>query len=200
MAIQRSYGGRMASWGKTYKAFSEALLSCGRQINERGKQYLIKDAETWLRDTDAEWPRSTTATSKNGRTMKFGGDAMHPWYLGHLHDSIAIRLAEGNKTIAIRFMPPASSDTEGQHMDHPKITGIIGSEWARDVAGRAEHTYWKGSKALQAQLIIGVPYAEKVNEEGRHAGYAEELESQFYDVMSYKLSTNLSRLMVKPLK
>jgi hypothetical protein len=109
-------------------------------------------------------------------------------------------LAEGNKTIAIRFMPPASSDTEGQHMDHPKITGIIGSEWARDVAGRAEHTYWKGSKALQAQLIIGVPYAEKVNEEGRHAGYAEELESQFYDVMSYKLSTNLSRLMVKPLK
>lgn len=196
MAIQRSYGGRMASWGKTYKAFSEALLDCGRQINERGKQYLIKDAETWLRDTDSEWPRHTE--KKNG--AKFGGDAMHPWYLGHLHDSIAIRLAEGNKTIAIRFMPPASSDTEGQHMDHPKITGIIGSEWARDVAGRVEHTYWKGSKALQAQLIVGVPYAEKVNEEGRHAGYADELEAQFYDVMSYKLSTNLSRLMVKPLK
>ena len=196
MAIQRSYGGRMASWGKTYKAFSEALLDCGRQINERGKQYLIKDAETWLRDTDAEWPRHTE--KKNG--AKFGGDAMHPWYLGHLHDSIAIRLAEGNKTIAIRFMPPASSDTKGQHMDHPKITGIIGSEWARDVAGRAEHTYWKGSKALQAQLIFGVPYAEKVNEEGRHAGYADELEAQFYDVMSYKLSSNLSRLMVKPQK
>lgn len=196
MAIQRSYGGRMASWGKTYKAFSEALLDCGRQINERGKQYLVKDAETWLRDTDSEWPRHTE--KKNG--AKFGGDAMHPWYLGHLHDSIAIRLAEGNKTIAIRFMPPASSDTEGQHMDHPKITGIIGSEWARDVAGRVEHTYWKGSKALQAQLIIGAPYAEKVNEEGRHAGYAEELESQFYDVMSYKLSSNLSRLMVKPQK
>ena len=85
-------------------------------------------------------------------------------------------------------------------MDHPKITGIIGSEWARDVAGRAEHTYWKGSKALQAQLIIGVPYAEKVNEEGRHAGFAEELEAQFYDAVSYKLSTNLSRLMAKPSK
>ena len=195
MAIRRSYGGRVASWGKTYKGFSEALLDCGRQINERGKQYLVADAEKWLRDTDSEWPRHTE--KKNG--AKFGGDANHPWYSGQLHDSIAIRLAEGNKTIAIRFMPPAASG-KAQHMDHPKITGIIGSEWARDVASRAEHTYWKGSKALQAQLLIGVPYAEKVNEDGRHAGYAEELEAQFYDAISYKLSTNLSRLMVKPSK
>ena len=38
------------------------------------------------------------------------------------------------------------------------------------------------------------------DEEGRHVGYADELEAQFYDAMFYKLSTNLSRLMVKPSK
>lgn len=193
MAVRRRYGGRQASWGKTHAAFSEALLDCGRQLNKRGKDWLIKDAENWLKETDAEWPRSTSLP--NG--ARFGGNAMHPWYYGQLHDSVAIRIAEGNHTIAIRYMPPAA--THPQKMP-PSYNRIVGAEWARDIAGRAEHVYWKGSKALQSQLFVAVPYAQKVNEQGRHEGYLEELEAQFYDAMTTRISTKLVNMMVKPRK
>lgn len=193
MAVRRRYGGRQASWGKTYAAFSEALLDCGRQLNERGKDWLIKDAESWLKETDAEWPHSSSLP--NG--ARFGGDAMHPWYYGQLHDSVAIRIAEGNHTIAIRYMPEKA--TAPQKMP-PRYNRIVGAEWARDIAGRAEHIYWKGSKALQSQLFVAVPYAQKVNEQGRHEGYLEELEAQFYDAMTTRISTNLVRMMVRPRK
>ena len=173
--------GRHVSWKKFSAAFSEALLSCEEELTGFGLRLMREECAKWIKKTDAEWPHSTTATSKNGLTMKFGGDAMHPWYYGQLHDSVVVRVAQGNKTVAIEYMP--------QHATNPQkataadaganYSRIIGAEWATLIAQQAEHTYWKGSKAVQAQMLVGVPYARKVNESPRHEGFLDELNAQF---------------------
>jgi len=166
--------GNLASWKKFSAAFSNALMDCGEQITAFAARRMTEESENWLRETDAEWPHSTTL--KNG--AKFGGDRWHPWYYGHLHDSIATRIAQKNKTISIRYMPEKASSTP-QHTsrgDGSVHNRIIGAEWARQEIANAEHVFLPG---LQAQLIVGVPYARKVNESSRHTGFLEELNNQF---------------------
>lgn len=204
--VNSSYGGRLHDWGKTYRAFSEALLDCGEQLNERGREWLTKSANEWIRDTDAEWPHHTSLP--NGG--EFGGDHDHPWYSGQLHDSTLVRLAEGNKTFYVVYMPQrAVTHGDGHFLDEdgaqnvlekPRIYHIIGREYAARRAQSASNIHWKGSYALQAQLIVGVPYAQKVNESGRHRGYLEELEAQFYDKMTSQIGSYLKHMMIKPRK
>lgn len=174
--------GRHVKWGKFSAAFSEALLSCEEEITNFGRRLMREECAKWIQKTDSEWPHHTEAKSKkNGRTMSFGGDAMHPWYYGQLHDSVVVRVSEGNKTIAIEYMPQrATTPQKATAADAgARYDRIVGAEWATLIAGRAEHTFWKGSKALQAQLLVGVPYAQKVNESPRHEGFLDELNAQF---------------------
>lgn len=189
--------GRYADWGRTYAAFSDALLDCGHQLTKKGQGIIIAASERFLRETDAEWPRST----KSGK-RRFGGDHNHPWYYGQLHDSVAIRIADKNHTIAIRYMPQAA--THAQHTSAAD-TGeayrhIIGAEWAARVANNAQYVFLPGT---QAQLIIGVPYARKVDEMGRHAGYIGELQNEFLEVIEealYDLEGKKIPYTVKPRK
>ena len=200
MAVKQVNG--HASWKKFSAAFSEALLSCGEELTAFGRRIMRESCEEWIERTDAEWPHSTEL--ENG--ARFGGDAMHPWYTGQLHDSVVVRVSEGNRTIAIQYMP-TSAEGGPQHATAQdagaNYDNIIGAEWAMQIARQAEHTYWKGSRALQAQVFVGVPYARKVNELSRHAGYLDELNAQFASFLEDELmirSEEIRSRVIRPKK
>lgn len=137
----------------------------------------------WLQQTDSEWPHSTLVT-KPGKSrlvvqQSFGGDRLHPWYYGQLHDSIATRIAEKNRTIAVHYMPShatkpqyASAKDAGQRYDN-----IVGREFAMREVHNAEYVFLPG---IQMQLIVAAPYARKVNELSRHSGYLDNLRAEFF--------------------
>ena len=182
--------GRYQSWGKTSKAFSYALREAGYAANSMTLLKMTVLADDYLKETDSKWPHSTSG--KNGSL--FGGDREHPWYSGQLHDSIAVRIAQGNRISAVRFMPQRATmppGEPGRFLDASgaqSMTGvsdnIVGAEWAvtaAENAGRYSHFF---SPGIQVQLIAGVPYANKVNEGftgkrggtyGRHLGFFDSL-------------------------
>lgn len=175
--------GRYQDWGKFSKGFSYALRGAGYALSEKARLQMTLLAEEYLGETDAKWPHHSEGRSYFGDSIKilngskFGGDALHPWYTGQLHDSVAIRIAEGNKTVAIRYMPQSASGGP-QHMsaaDGMKVDNIIGAEWAVRAAANAARYSHFFSPGIQVQLVVGVPYAEKVNESGRHHGFFDAL-------------------------
>lgn len=172
--------GTYHEWGKTYRAFSQALLGAGRAMNSIATVELQDVARSFLGAQDAQWPHRTSWQSKNGRNMRFGGDHNHPWYTGQLHDSVAVRIASKNRTISVHYMPP-SPDT-GKPQTAGNIKNIIGADWARQVAeSQAPYYFLPG---VQVQLIIGVPYTEKVNESGRHSGFADALADELFSAVN----------------
>lgn len=178
--------GRYNDWGKFNKGMSYALIDAGKQLTIRGTAYMWALADEFLREVDAKWPHHSSGIGKGMSNIKngsqFGGDAMHPWYSGQLHDSIAIRIADKNRTVAISYMPshaPTFPNGEpGRFLESdgsqsmPGFRGIVGTEMAAQAAQNAQYYFLPGT---QLQLLIGVPYAEKVNETGRHYGYADAL-------------------------
>lgn len=177
--------GRYHDWGKTYKAFSMALLGAGKALNSIATYELQDVAEGYLREEDANWPHGTTVTrigwgQNNVKSRSFGGDRDHPWYTGQLHDSVAVRIMQGNRITSVHYMPPSSDTGKPQHTE--TIKNIIGAEWARQVAEGGGARYLL--PGVQVQLIIGVPYAEKVNSEGRHYGFADSLSNELYSAVN----------------
>ena len=182
--------GRYNNWGKTYKGFSQALLGSGKALNQIALVDLQEVGHRFLRNQDAQWPHSSTAKSASGKTMKFGGDAEHPWYTGQLHDSIAVRIMQGNRITSVQYMPPSQDTGKPQHTE--TIKHIVGAEWAREIAETHGARYLL--PGVQVQLIVAVPYAEKVNEDGRHAGFADYLADElFSDVNQWVFDGGLSR-------
>lgn len=165
-------------WGRASKAFSYALLGAGKALTELGAQQLSYLGEEFLAEQDAKWPHSTFIAKGTVVTNMFGGDHDHPWYYGQLHDSVAVRIANGNKTLAVRYMPPAASAGPAQHTENDPH--IIGAEWAAIAAQRAK---WYLLPGAQIQLIIGVPYAEKVNESSRHLGFFDNLQTELINAV-----------------
>lgn len=172
------------NWGKTYKAMSMALTNAGETLNQIAIDGLREVAESFLKDEDANWPHGTTVqtlSKKNGlvasATQKFGGDAFHPWYTGQTHDSVAVRIMSKNRITSVHYMPPSPDTGRPQHTE--TINNIIGAEWAREVAeGHGPRYFLPG---VQIQVIVGVPYADKINESGRHQGFADYLADELFD-------------------
>lgn len=162
-------------WGKTYKACSMALLGSGKALNQIALVELQEVAEKYLRDKNAEWPHSTQV----GR-QRFGGDHEHPWYSGQLHDSVAVRIMQGNRISSVHYMPPSPDTGKPQHTE--TIKDIVGVEWAHQIAEGAGPRYFL--PGVQAQLIVGVPYTEKVNESGRHAGFVDSLADDLFSAVN----------------
>lgn len=180
-------------WGKTYKSMSYHLLDAGKQLTEIGKRDFTYLAQEYLSEVDAKWPHSTTVTrikwgKNNVKTSHFGGDKDHPWYYGQLHDSVAIRIADKNRTVSVSYMPTRA--TTPQHTSKSDGVGeyknIIGAEWAQIAAYNAQYYFLPG---IQFQLIVGVPYANKVNDSGRHHGFADSMMDDFVNkIETYILS------------
>ena len=152
------------AWNKFRIAFSSDLLKAGQKVTQEAEKELLDASQKWLDKTDEEWPRGYGF-------MGTGGDDMHPWYTGTLHDSISIRIAEGMRTIGLRFMPrgatgPQTATAEQAGRDYNNIVGYV---QGRLVAGRATGVR---QKALVAQMFIGAPYAQWLNTTGgRHENH-----------------------------
>ena len=202
--MARAKGGHRfsAKWNKFASAFSEALIDCGEQLTKQGETIMIRGCEEWLKKTNAEWPHSTSVVTRNLRTQNFGGDHDHPWYTGQLHDSVAVRVADGNRIIATRYMPasatsPQTATAEEAGRDYDRI---IGQQFGILMAGRASRVAQKGTNA---QMFIGVPYAQWVNEQPRHEGFINELNVQFISFLEDYFSINngaFRNIIVRPRK
>ena len=180
--------GTYNEWGKTYMAFSQALLNAGKSLNSIATVELQEVADDYLKKVDSEWPHHSEGRSffdgsiKVINGSKFGGDREHPWYSGQLHDSVAVRIMTGNRLTSVHYMPPSPDTGKPQHTE--TINNIIGAEWAREIAEAHGPRYLL--PGVQVQLIVGVPYADKVNEEGRHIGFADSLaDDLFSDVYAW---------------
>lgn len=163
-----------------------ALLGSGKKLNQIATFELQAIAEKYLRDQDAQWPHSTVMP--NG--ARFGGDKDHPWYSGQLHDSIAVRIMQGNRITSVHYMPPSPDTGKPQHTE--TIKNIVGAEWAREIAEAHGPRFFL--PGVQVQLIVGVPYADKVNETSRHFGFVDDLSNELYnDVYDWLDSGGLNR-------
>ena len=141
---------------------------------------IVKDfSREWLDKLDAEWP-SGTMIQPNG--AKFGGDHNHPWYTGQLHDSIAIRVAQQNRTVYLEYMRPSANKPQTYSGPAGNFSRIIGHEWAMEEARKAQFVFLPG---IQAQVIVAVPYAREVNESSHHFGYLDELNRYTSELEDY---------------
>lgn len=181
------------NWGKTYKACSMAILKSGLALNQIALTELQDVARQYLKNTDAKWPHSSFISKGTVVTNLFGGDKFHPWYTGQLHDSVAVRIMQGNRISSVEYMTPSPATGKPQHTE--TIKNIIGVDWAHEIAEGGGPRYFL--PGVQVQLIVGVPYAEKVNERGRHFGYIDSLANDlFTDVNTWINDGGLTRNVV----
>lgn len=184
-------------WGKTYKGFAEYLNLAGQTISKATAAKLAEAGKDFMMTEDWDWPRGERVhgASHLGRKVTGskayasgfrGGDAMHPWYSGNLHDSIAVGVMEGTRILSARYMTPGATST--QTYNDCVIDGV---EEGMRALQRAAHVFSAGSagNTLRSVLVVGVPYAEQVNSSAtigwdnkpnKHQGYAEYLEHEFY--------------------
>lgn len=197
MAIKHGRGVTRFSWGKSEKKFAEYIDLAGKNISKRSAEALADLGAEFMANEDWDWPRGARYdTVYNGRNVRAsgpyasgyrGGDAMHPWYSGTLHDSISVGIFNGTRLFSARYMTPgASSD---QTYNGMKIDGVMAGQNAlRDYASRAR------GNSVKAVLIVGAPYAEELNTadmigfsgkkvSNTHQGYADYLENVFYGTL-----------------
>lgn len=197
------------SWNKCYSAFSEALLDCGEQFKKQGETMMTNAAEQWLGEYHETWLSQRESEDRHvvdpisGRTVlgKYRGSLSFPWFTGALHDSISVRIADGNTTIAVRYMPKGgASDNqfalpEDAGRYYPDIEGAI---YGRLMAGRATRV---PQTATVAQIFVGVPYAQKVDEDPKHKGYLNDMEVSFMSAMEDVFAEpRIRNLIIRPRK
>lgn len=187
-----------ASWGKASKGFAEYLDLAGKAIAKQAAKTLAAAGEEFMANEDWDWPRGERYdTSYKGRNVRgsmsyasgyHGGDAMHPWYSGNLHDSVAVGVFLGQRMLASRQMAPGA--TSEQTYNGMTIDGVTAGE---DALRRASYTFAPGHKGdtARAVLVVGVPYADYLNTSteigykghkvpNTHLGYADYLAKEFY--------------------
>lgn len=178
--------GFSSAWSKFRVAFSANLLEVGQMVTKEAESRLLRVSEDWLQKTDADWPRSDTPY------LSGGGDDMHPWFTGTLHDSIAIRIGEGMRTIGLRFMPMGATGTQSATAKEAgrSYEDIRGYVEGRLAAGRASRVR---QNVLVGQLIFGAPYTQSVNTtggpHGDHKGFATYLAKDYLHDITQAMAT-----------
>lgn len=178
--------GLQQAWGKTYKGFAEYLQLAGKSISKSTAKNLADAGEEFMANEDWDWPRGVRFDAVyNGRKVRGampyatgfrGGDDMHPWYSGNLHDSMAVGVFNGTRLLSARYMTPGA--IEPQTYKGQTVDGVTAGQEALQ---RAAHVFASGQAGatLRAVMVIGVPYADDVNEMPDHAGYVEYLQHEF---------------------
>ena len=188
MAVSQVNG--RSSWKKFAASFSEALGDVGEQVTNFGRRILTESCEDWLHKYDSQWPHGSTGRIVNGKKKDngavFGGDRFHPWYSGNLHDSVFVRVAQGNRTISLQYMPESATGTQSATRKDAgrNYTNIVGHDFAIQEGRNAEYVFLPG---IQMQIGVGVPYARKVNESQRHHGYLEVMRADFFSDIEDRL-------------
>lgn len=170
-------------WKKAAEGFAQALGYASEHLSGWAKGYLKEATQESLRKIDAVWPHhSEGRVYFDGMTKvlngaKYGGDQFHPWYSGHLHDSVVGLVSEGNRILSIDHLPsaPAATSAYQTYMGESVVGFDAGERAALNYMGqRILSTY-----ATMAVLLVGVPYADKVNNMRRHLDFEQELSVQF---------------------
>lgn len=163
---------RYNDWKKASAAFAAALGDAGQHLSGWAKELMNEAVSNAMGKIDGEWPRTTTAKSKKGKYMYFGGDHDHPWYTGVLHDSVAGFVTDKNRVIGgIHYLEQAATDSQTY-----KGMTVLGRTEAVREANNARFFLLPG---IQARFVVGAPYARDVNESNRHAGFLESLSNTF---------------------
>ena len=165
--------GRSIKWNKTIHGFTEALGYAGEHLTGWAREWMQEAVNQSISTIDADWEGETHLKRESGKVSSFGGDHFHPWYTGQLHDSVAGIVSDRHRTVSIQYMPPAA--TKPQTYENQVV---IGHDWAIRKVQEMERTLHL-VPGIAATIVVGVPYAEKVDEMARHAGYMQELAVQF---------------------
>lgn len=193
MATKSGRGVLRSGWGNAEKKFVEYIQLAGQTIGKKAAENLAAAGEEFMANEDWDWPRGARYdTVYNGRSVRAsgtyasgfrGGDAMHPWYSGNLHDSIAVGVFSGSRMLAARYMTPGAA--EPQTYGGQQIDGV--TEGQRVLSNYASRTT---GGSVRAVMVIGVPYADYINTSptigwrndtpNTHIGYADYLENEFY--------------------
>lgn len=196
-------GSGQEAYGKMLKGFTTYLGLAGKEMSRYTAKKLVDSGQEFLDNEDWDWPRgqryTTSYLGKEIRASKSyasgfrGGDDMHPWYSGNLHDSMAVAVMDGTRILASRFMKPGASSNQTY-----KDRVVFGADEAMKALQRAAHTFVGGeggglsNNTIRTVMVIGVPYADKVNESDKigwgnspntHNGYADYLGKAFYSSM-----------------
>lgn len=189
MAVRQVKG--RASWGKTYRGFSQALSEAGKVFTEQGIRIFTKACENWLADQNGQWPRGEGGGAY--RSGYRGGNYYYPWYTGTLHDSMATVISDRNRVVGIRYMQDISRSHAWKNQEY-KGEVVNGREWAEEVARRSQYVFLPG---IQMRLVVGVPYAEKVNESPLHRGFIKEFERDFGSTMTSIAESRIKNIAFK---
>lgn len=160
-------------WRKAIQGFSDSLGYAGEHLNGWAREWMSEATEQALAQLDADWEGETHWKRESGKVSSFGGDHFHPWYTGQLHDSVAGIVSDRHRVVAIRYMNQAAHKPQtfnGQI--------IIGHDWAIRGAQNIARAL-RLVPGIKSTITVGVPYAEKVDEMPRHAGFIRELSNQF---------------------
>ena len=167
-------------WRKTIQGFSDALGYAGEHLNGWAREWMGEAVEQALAQLDADWEGETHWKRESGKVSFFGGSRFYPWYTGQLHDSVAGVVSDRHKIVSIRYMSRAATKPQTYNGQI-----IIGHDWAIQGAQRIARAL-RFVPGIKATVVIGVPYAEKVDNMPRHEGFIRELSNQFAsDVEDY---------------
>ena len=165
--------GRSINWTKTVKGFTYALGYAGEHLTNWAKDWMVEATQAAMAQIDSDWPRHSIKRNEGG-IASFGGHRYYPWYTGQLHNSVAGVVSDQFKIIAITHMPE-EVDAEPQYYQGQII---YGHDWGVRKALEMQRVL-HFVPGVRSTVVIGVPYADKVDEMSRHAGYKQELANQF---------------------
>jgi len=156
-------------WKKTIQGFTYALGNASEHLTNWAKEWMSEATSQAIREIDDDWPHGAILPSG----AKFGGSRFYPWYTGQLHDSVAGIVSDRHRVISVQYMPQEAFTPQTY-----KGQKIIGHDWAVRGAmniSRVLHFV----PGIRASIVVGVPYAEDVNESTRHLDFIQELTNQF---------------------
>lgn len=171
--------GRSIRWKKSIKGFSDALGYTGEHLSNWAKDWMSESVSQAISEIDADWPHHSEGKSYFGGSIKvldgakFGGDRFHPWFTGQLHDSIVGIVSDKHKIVSMDYMPQSA----GRPQTYQGQV-IIGHVWAEQKALEVARVL-RFLPGIYATIVVGVPYADDVDESARHAGFIRELSNQF---------------------
>lgn len=173
--------------GKFVKGVTTALADASEHLTGWARMWMSESVRDAILQIDSQWPHTTTVGNSIMRTKKrnsmdwilvsahkFGGDRVHPWYSGQLHDSVVGVVSDRRRIISAHYMP--SHATAPQTDDNGNV--VDGSALAMSSIGAISRTL-RFVPGVSASIFVTVPYAEKVNRMPRHLDFEWELSSDF---------------------